>query len=123
MRTVSCLFTLLLLLSFTLPAGAGAAETEQVPEELVSETAGVAQPISEVGRYRLFDGQLNVVTLKGPDLPERHLLKIDTVTGQTWIGKQVQYLDKKGKVVQQRYWELFEQYIEGQPAPPAAQGR
>lgn len=118
MRIVFFFLPAILILSFTPPAIASA--PEQVQEELLPEPQTM-QPASEVGRYRLFDGQLSVVNQKGPDLPERHLLKIDTVTGQTWIGKQVQYLDKKGKVIQQRYWEPFEQYLES-PASPV-QGR
>ena len=110
----------ILALLLALPS-VSAAEDEQQPEELLPLPQTI-QPVSEVGRYGLFDGQLVVVSLKGPDVVERHLMKIDTVTGQTWIGKQVQYVDRKGKVVQHRYWEPFEQYIEG-AAPPAAQGR
>lgn len=119
MRIVSFLLPSILLLSTVLPAIA--AEAEPTQEELLPEPPALVQPASDVGRYRLFEGQLNVVSLKGPDLPERNLLKIDTVTGHAWIGKQVQYLDKKGKVIQQRYWEPFELYLES--PPPAVQGR
>lgn len=118
MKIGSFFIPAILALSFT--PNAIAAAQEQTLEDLAPEPAGFVQPASDVGRYRLFDGQLNVVTLKGPDLPERLLLKIDTVTGQTWIGKQVQYLDKKGKVIQQRYWEPFEQYLESPPTAPQA---
>ncbi len=86
-------------------------------EELLTEAAPAN--VSEIGRYRLFDGQFAVTTLKGPDSAERHLFRIDTVTGNVWIGKQIQYVDKKsGRMVQQRYWELFEQYIEGPAIAP-----
>jgi len=121
MRKLPLLLTAIMAISLIIPLSA-IAEDEKQSDELLPELAATAQPVSEVGRYRLFDGQLYVASLKGPDAPERHLLKIDTVTGQTWIGKQVQYVDKKGKVVQQRYWELFEQYLEAPPSVPV-QGR
>lgn len=79
-----------------------------------------APPPIEVGRYQLFDGQYAVTSIKGPETAEKHLFKLDTVTGAVWIGKQIQYVDRKsGRVIQQRYWEPFEQYLEGQPAQPA----
>jgi hypothetical protein len=121
MRKLSLLLPSILAFSLTLPFVA-LAEEEQV-EELVAATPAVVQPVSEVGRYQLFDGELKVTSLKEPDVSERHLLKIDTVTGQTWIGKQMQYIDKKGKVILQRYWEPFDQYIESAPAPAAQQVR
>ena len=111
-----------LLLVFMVAASAAAAEVDLITAELLAEPQSELQPASGTGRFLLYDAQLPVTGLKGPEAAERHLLKIDTVTGQTWIGKQVQYLDKKGKVVLQRYWEPFEQYLEA-PAPPAAQGR
>jgi len=112
-----------LLLAFMIAASVTfAAEIDLISEELLAESQPEIQPASGTGRYLLFDAQLPVTGLKGPEAAERHLLKIDTVTGQTWIGKQAQYLDKKGKVVLQRYWEPFEQYLEA-PAPPSAQGR
>ncbi len=103
--------TLFALSMFTaLPAAAN-------EEETFADAAPT--PVSEVGRYRFFDGQFAVTTLKGPDIAERHLFRIDSVTGTVWIGKQIQYIDKKsGRVVQQRYWELFEQYIEGPATVP-----
>lgn len=92
------------------------ADTEQAATILSS-----APPPIEVGRYQLFDGQYSVTSLKGPETAEKHLFKLDTVTGTVWIGKQVQYQDRRsGKVIQQRYWEPFEQYLEGQPTQPAA---
>jgi hypothetical protein len=121
MRKLPLLLLSILAFPLTIPFIAVAEEAQQT-EELVSTPTAALQPVSEVGRYRLFDGQLAVATLKGPDVSERHLLKIDTVTGQTWIGKQIQYVDKKGKVIQQRYWEQFEQYLEAS-ASPATQGR
>lgn len=110
--------TLILAVSLTFPPVASSEETRS--EEMMTDTQTDPPPVSDVGRYRLFDGQLIVANPKGPDTSERHLLKIDTVTGQTWVGRQVQYLDKKGKVVQQRYWEPFEQYLEAPVSPAAA---
>jgi hypothetical protein len=115
-RILPPILVLLLALPFIAAAENGA-EDEVTPEQ-----RDVYQPASEVGRYRLFDGQLVVGSLKGPEVAERQLMKIDTVTGQVWIGKQVQYVDRRGKVVQQRYWEPFEQYLEAPPTP-APQGR
>ena len=84
-------------------------------EEPAATIVSAAQPASDVGRFQLFDGQYAVTSLKGPEVAERHLFRMDTVTGMVWVGKQVQYVDRKsGKVVQQRYWEPFEQYLEGQ---------
>jgi hypothetical protein len=103
--------TFITLIMFTTLLASAAEEYDSVVEP-------PSVPVSEIGRYQLFDGQFAVSTLKGPEVvAERHLFKIDTVTGTAWIGKQTQYVDKKsGRVVQQRYWELFEQYIEGPPA-------
>jgi opacity protein-like surface antigen len=101
----------LLLLATALPASA---------EDETDTDAPYAAALPEIGRYRLFDGQYSVSSYKGPDSFERHLFKLDTVSGQVWIGKQAQYVDRKtGRVVQQRYWEPFEQYLEAPPAPAA----
>ncbi|GAM09624.1 hypothetical protein OR1_01904 [Geobacter sp. OR-1] len=115
MRKLPFLLPSLLALLLSLPLTA-AAEEEPNGEEAAPEIpAPVIQPVSEIGRFRLFDGQYAVTSLKGAELPERNLFRIDTVSGIVWVGKQVQYVDRKsGKVIQQRYWEPFEQYLEGQ---------
>ncbi len=65
----------------------------------------------DVGRYQLFIGEYNIRLPNGESL-ERNLFRIDTVSGEVWIGKQAQYTDKQtGKQVLQRYWEPFEQYV------------
>lgn len=93
-------------------------------DELAPPPAPVSQTVvtaSEIGRFQLFESQFAVGTVKGPENAEKNLLKIDTATGEVWIGKQTQYMDKKsGKLIQQRYWEPFEHYLEAQPfsAPP-----
>lgn len=92
------------------------------PAPVVPQT--VAFAASEIGRYQLFESQFAVGTVKGPENAERNLLKIDTATGEVWIGKQTQYMDKKtGKLIQQRYWEPFEHYLEAQPFTQPVQGR
>ena len=89
------------------------------PPPVVSQT--VAYSPSEIGRYQLFESQFSVGTLKGPESVEKNLFRIDTATGEVWIGKQTQYMDKKtGKLIQQRYWEPFEHYLEAQPYTPPA---
>ena len=118
MKPFPILSASLLVLALALPAIA----EEFAPQESPPEASPELLAPTETGRYQLFDGQYAVLGLKGGELPERHLMKIDTVTGQVWVGKQIQYLDRKGKVIQQRYWEPFEQYIEG-PSPPPAPGR
>lgn len=66
---------------------------------------------SEVGRFQLFMGEYSIRLPNGESL-ERNIFRLDTVTGDVWIGKQTQYTDKKtGKQVLQRYWEPFEQYV------------
>ncbi len=91
-------------------------------DELAPSPAALYQPVitaSEIGRYQLFESQFAVGTVKGPENAEKNLLKIDTATGEVWIGKQTQYMDKKsGKLIQQRYWEPFEHYLEAQPFSP-----
>lgn len=107
-------FLPVMLLSL-LPA-APACSQEELPAEQ-AETA--AMPASEVGRYQLFDAQYTVTSPKGAEPSEKQLFKLDTATGSVWIGKQVQYIDKRtGRLVQQRYWEPFEQYLEGPAATP-----
>ena len=89
-------------------------------EEPQSEEDSFSAPFGEIGRYQLFEGQFAVISPKEPERAEKHLYRVDTATGKVWIGKQVQYLDKKtGRQVQQRYWEPFEQYLEAPPAAPA----
>jgi len=67
--------------------------------------------VDDVGRYQLFIGEYNIRLPNGENL-ERNLFRIDTLTGDVWIGKQTQYTDKQtGKQVLQRYWEPFEQYV------------
>jgi hypothetical protein len=104
-----------------------------VPALAVDELAPPPAPVvpqstsavlSEIGRYQLFESQFSVGTVKGPESAEKNLLKIDTATGEVWIGKQTQYMDKKsGKLIQQRYWEPFEHYLEAQPYALPTQGR
>ncbi len=73
-------------------------------------------PPPEIGRYRLLEGQFAASSLGGEQTSERHLFKLDTVTGSVWIGRQLQFVDKKtGRMVQQRYWEPFEQYLTSAP--------
>lgn len=80
----------------------------------------IVMPSSDVGRYQLLEAQFSIGTLSGPEGAERHLLRIDTSTGEVWIGKQTRYQDKKtGRTIQQRHWEPFEQYLEA--AQPAVQ--
>lgn len=103
---------LILMLSVLLPFSTALA---------LEEASGVSPaPAAEVGRYQLFESQFFVTTVNGPQTPEKHMLRIDTATGEVWIGKQTQYMDKKsGKLVQQRYWEPFEHYLEAIPPAPA----
>jgi len=92
-------------------------EAEILPQ---AEAPSYAAPTGEIGRYQLFEGQFAVISSKEPERAEKHLYRVDTATGKVWIGKQVQYLDRKtGRQVQQRYWEPFEQYIEAPSAAPA----
>lgn len=81
-------------------------------------------PHSDIGRYQLMEGQFPVTTLKGSEPSERQLFRIDTATGEVWIGRQTQYVDKKtGRIVQQRYWEPFEHYLEAVQQTPPQPGR
>ena len=103
-----------------IPAIPAIAADETVPEDsapsaeapLVAVPPPAPAPVNESGRYRLFDGQYAASSLSGEQTSERHLFKLDSVTGNVWIGRQVQFIDKKsGRLVQQRYWEPFEQYL------------
>lgn len=83
-------------------------------------------PHPDIGRFQIMEGQFSVSTTRGNEQPERQLFRIDTATGEVWIGKQIQYVDKKsGRIVQQRYWEPFEHYLEAvqQPAAPPLPGK
>ena len=126
-RFVSSFFTLLLVLAACGVAPLGAQEQAVpqgqtgAPEGEVQSQEEVQQPFqplivmpksSEAGRYQLFEGQYSIAPVKAGDVPERQLFRIDTVTGEVWIGKQVQFTDRKSnRLVQQRYWEPFEQYL------------
>lgn len=102
---------------FILSGAAVSLAQDDLEEDLPVPAVAEPQPTVEIGRYQLFDGQYSVTSLKGPEVADRHLFRLDTVTGMVWIGKQVQYVDKRsGKVLQQRYWEPFEQYLEGPQA-------
>lgn len=112
--------TFLLMCVAVISAASCAFAQDESENEQVSTMLSSAPPPIEIGRYQLFDGQYAVTSLKGPETAEKHLFKLDTVTGAVWVGKQIQYVDRKsGRVIQQRYWEPFEQYLEGQPSPPA----
>jgi len=106
-----------LLALFICTASSLVAAEEVAPEGGTppAETSLVPIPASappEIGRYHLLEGQYVASSLSGEQTSERHLFKLDTVTGSVWVGKQVQYVDKKsGRLVQQRYWEPFEQYL------------
>ena len=98
------------------PQEAAPVTTEESPSVIAPPPAPVPLPVSDVGRYRLFDGQYAASAITGEQTSERHLFKIDSVTGSVWVGRQVQFVDKKsGRLVQQRYWEPFEQYLTSSP--------
>jgi len=110
----------LLIVSLFLAAPLFAQEGEKTESLPQPEEDSFSAPFGEIGRYQLFEGQFAVISPKEPERAEKHLYRVDTATGKVWIGKQVQYLDKKtGRQVQQRYWEPFEQYLEAPPAAPA----
>jgi len=120
MRNVRLPFILALLALFLLLRMSAIAADEAAPEEstqsaeaaLVAVPPPAPVPVIELGRYRLFDGQYAASSLSGEQTSERHLFKLDSVTGSVWIGRQVQFVDRKsGRLVQQRYWEPFEQYL------------
>ncbi len=120
MRTVRLPFILALLAFSLFPGMSAVAADEAAPEgttpsadaPLVAVPPPAPAPVSEVGRYRLLDGQYAASSLSGEQTTDRHLFKLDSVTGSVWIGRQVQFVDKKsGRLVQQRYWEPFEQYL------------
>ncbi|TWJ17994.1 hypothetical protein [Geobacter argillaceus] len=120
MRTVRLSFILALLALFLLPCVSAVAADEAAPDSSTqsAEAPQVAvpppapAPVIELGRYRLFDGQYATSAVSGEQTSERHLFKLDSVTGNVWIGRQVQFVDRKsGRLVQQRYWEPFEQYL------------
>lgn len=109
---------LLALFLFTVPSFVSAeegppegsvppAETTQVPMPVPAPV-----PVSDVGRYHLLEAQYIASSASGEQTAERQLFKLDTVTGNVWVGRQVQFVDRKsGRLVQQRYWEPFEQYL------------
>ena len=66
----------------------------------------------ENGRYQLFQGEYQFVNLKGEQFWSKALFKIDTVTGEVWIGDQWQWIDNKGKATQKRAWRPFEEEID-----------
>lgn len=66
----------------------------------------------ETGRYQLFQGEYQFVNLKGQEFWSKALFKIDTVTGEVWIGDQWQWIDHKGKAIQKRAWRPFEEEID-----------
>jgi len=74
--------------------------------------AATANSEDEVGRYQLFMGEYSSMTIKGGEQREKALFKIDTKTGDVWIGRQSQtrYIQGESEgVVQVRTWYEFEQ--------------
>ena len=66
-----------------------------------------------MGRYQLFQGEYKFVNVKGEQYWENALLKIDTATGQVWMGEEWQYKDPEtGKLIQDRRWDRFEEKLE-----------
>jgi len=64
----------------------------------------------ETGRYQLFQGE-HQVFIKGEEFLSKALYKIDTVSGEVWIGEQEQFVDEKGESKQRRAWRPFEQEL------------
>lgn len=67
---------------------------------------------AETGRYQLFQGEYKFVNIKGEEVWSKALLKIDTVTGEVWIGDQWQLMDQNGKTKQKRAWRPFVEEID-----------
>jgi len=63
----------------------------------------------QIGRYQLFQGEYKFVNDKGQEFWEKALFKIDTATGQVWIGEQNTYKDRDDPtmMVQTRGWVDF----------------
>jgi hypothetical protein len=83
----------------------------QVPQ--VSTAQAVPSPATlPAGRYALFQGDYQFINFRGQEFRQRALLKIDTVTGDVWIGEQMQVPQKDGRVVQTRSWRPFNEETE-----------
>jgi hypothetical protein len=60
----------------------------------------------------LFQGDYQFVNFRGQEFRQRALLKIDTATGEVWIGEQMQVPQKDGRVIQTRSWRPFNEETE-----------
>jgi len=68
----------------------------------------------DVGRYQLFQGEYPFTNLKGEQYWEKALFKIDTVTGEVWMGSVVQVMDMKkvNSGWQIGQWNKFEHEVQ-----------
>lgn len=83
-----------------------------------AQESAASRPIAPApGRYQLFQGEYYFINLRGEGRWSKALFRIDTTTGQVWIGEQIQSVDETGRAVQRRFWQAFEQEIE---IPPEA---
>lgn len=81
------------------------------------ESAPSRPTTSAASRYQLFQGEYYFINLRGEGRWSKALFRIDTATGQVWIGEQIQSVDATGRAVQKRFWQPFEQELE---IPPEA---
>ena len=66
-------------------------------------------PPGEPGTYQLFQGAYPFINLKGELSWEKALFRINTATGEVWIGHSTQWVDPSiEKAKHFRGWEKFE---------------
>lgn len=69
------------------------------------------QTQSQIGRYQIIPVEYNSLNLNGENV-KKAVLKIDTLTGDTWILNEAVFKTKDGKKIDTRGWEQLERYLE-----------
>lgn len=84
---------------------------------VVVSSATAAEPkkdqpqIQQSGRYQIIPVEYNSINLNGDNV-KKAVLKIDTLTGETWILNDDVFKTSDGKIISNRGWEKLERYVE-----------
>lgn len=75
------------------------------------EPKKVQAQTQQTGRYQIIPVEYNSLNLNGDNI-KKSVLKIDTLTGETWVLNDNVFKTSDGKTVCSRGWEKLEMYVE-----------
>jgi hypothetical protein len=77
-----------------------------------AEPKKIQQQVQQNGQFQIVQVEYNSLDLNG-DKVKKAVLKIDVLTGQTWILVDETYKPSEGKIIINRGWEELELNLEG----------